>query len=422
MYGFGLYIGAISTPSAGYLVCSLTYVLILLFHGIDLLYKREFRPRVNGNYWILALYVLSMVASLVVAIHKNLPDADIGMFAIRSVLIIAPLHAFMVVYVYNMNRDDIAGLTLAGLSALLAINLFGYYVLGMRNALHSIDGRINFPFVDGLYSGASLIAVINVMLVYELRRMWSRPITAFFIMLYLSLNSVLIFFINSRLVTMVLLLVVILIISNVARIFRGVFVVSIFTIPLVLNASMLIYTILNLPVFSAIMQRVDLLDVVTFNGRAFLWRDALDWLLIDQRGLIFGNGYKGHYFLQLFGDVIKFFDLGDAQHMHAHSTTMEIAISQGVVGLALFLLALYKAYCYYKREFLAGRRSGALFPVIIFILFIAHLDGFVYLDSLGGMLFIFLVARLSVTLHGEKDASGVSLEEISAQKVNGVPL
>jgi len=58
-------------------------------------------------------------------------------------------------------------------------------------------------------------------------------------------------------------------------------------------------------VFTVIMKRTDLVDVTTFNGRSFLWQRALDWLVYDQRGLIFGNGAGGQYSLHLIPDIAK---------------------------------------------------------------------------------------------------------------------
>jgi hypothetical protein len=394
LYGIGLYLAATLTPSVGYLFGSMPYAAVLVFYVVDVLYKREFHIKINGNYFISILFYASVVAAFLVALNKHLPGSELSMLMIRSAFIIIPFHAFIIVSIYNEGNDCVMQLTLRGLTLLLVINLAGYYGLGMSNEVHHIEGRINFPFLDGLYSGACLLAIINLMLFYQIRNSGFDRLPKGMLLGYFIINLVFIFYINSRLVTLVLLLVIILMLFNVRKMFKGVFTFSLFTLPLLLSGGMLIYEILSLPVFQVIMQRVDLLDVMTFHGRSFIWQTGVDWMTIDQRGLIFGNGYKGHYFLDLLGDIAKLFDIRQLQDLHLHSTTLEIVVNQGLIGLGLFFTVLYKSYRYYRGKYRLGASEGAFFPVVLFVLFVCQVDSFVYLDNLGGLLFAFLAARI----------------------------
>jgi hypothetical protein len=52
---------------------------------------------------------------------------------------------------------------------------------------------------------------------------------------------------------------------------------------------------------------------------------------------------------------------------------------------------------YYKRKHKEGTDEGAFLPVTIFLLFILQVDTFVYLDSLGALMFSLLVSRVAIT-------------------------
>lgn len=396
VYGLGLYLSAAVSPTLGSVTCALPYIMIILFYAVDLLYRREFYWNINRNYWLILLFILSGVFSLFVAFNKGLPGLPFHLLILKTLLLLLPFHAFIIVYLYNKNREDVVRLTFKGFGLLLLFNIVGYYGLGLSNELHNIEGRINFPFLDGLYSVACLLAIMNLMLFYYLRKALSRPITSFYLTSYLVLNLFLFFYINSRMVTLVFLLVMILMFVNVLKTFTSVFLTSLFTLPLILNGSLLIYKILSLPIFTHILQRVNFVDIITFNGRSFLWDSGLNWLLHDQEGLIFGNGYKGHYFLGILGDVGVIFDLRYLYDVHLHSTTLEIVVSQGLVGLLLFILILYKAYRYYKKQYQEGSIEGAFFPLILFFIFVVHIDTYGYLDNSGGLILALLVSRISV--------------------------
>jgi hypothetical protein len=307
-----------------------------------------------------------------------------------------PFHAFIVVALYNDQKpDQLPRLTLYGLSILLIINLFAYFGLGWTNMLHSIEGRLSLPFFDGFYSGANTLAVINILLIYYLSKSWRNTLVFLTLASYFAINFVLFYMINSRLSMLVFLLVLLLIFFRVIRA-KSVYWVSMFTVPILLSSGLLLYSVLQHPLFVSLIQRVDVNDVTTFNGRAFLWRDALDWLLYDQRGLLFGNGYKGHYFLDLIPDVVKLWNAEDGHHLHLHSTSLETVVCQGVVVLALLCVIFYLTHGYYRKKHKERNEQGAFFPVVVFLLFIMQVDTFVYLDSLGCVIFALVASRAAI--------------------------
>jgi len=396
VYGIGNYISAVYSPSSGYFISIFIHILIIIFYLVDLLYQKNLKFRLNGLYFIMLLFILSSAASLLIGFYKGLPESTLQLSLTKSFLLIIPFQAFIVVVLYNENRDSLLGITFLSLSLLLLVNLIGYFGLGLSNGLHSIAGRLNFPFVDGFYSGSGLLAVINLMLLYYLQRAWKDPIKFGALSIFFLINLTMFFMINSRLAILIFTLILGLYMFQLIRV-KGLYLVSMFTIPILLGSGILIYKIFQLPGLSAMMQRVDIEDVTTFNGRAFLWQDAMEWLLIKQDGLLWGNGYKGHYFLGMIADVAKLWNEKNLHHMHLHSTSLEILVCQGLIFFIIFAFLLYSVYKYYKKAHKNGEQEGAFFPVILFLLFILQVDTFLYMDSLGFVIFSLLMAKVAIS-------------------------
>ena len=194
------------------------------------------------------------------------------------------------------------------------------------------------PFIDGFYSGACLLAILNLMLLAFIKKSLNNPLRLPYLISYFAVNLLLLYYINSRLAILIFAGVFVLFAFNLARRFRGVYLLSIFTLPILLNIGIAIFYILSLPIFVAVMQRVNLADVTSFNGRSFLWQRAFDWMMFDQRGLLFGNGFNGHYFLHLVPDYALMFGFTREEDLHLHSTTLMTIVDQGIFGLALLLL------------------------------------------------------------------------------------
>ena len=391
------------------------HLLIILFYVIDILYKKEFRIRANRYYLLAWLYLITCVVSLFRALNNHLPEDNLTITVAKCVLLVAPLNAFVIVALYNP-ENRLPRLTFISLSLLLCINLIGFYGLGLSNETHSIEGRVNFPFLDGFYSGACVLSILSLMLIYYMSKCLNDPVRFFYLAAYLIFNLTLLFMINSRINILIFLFVAIILAFKVIEKTKGLFVGSLFTVPILLNSGLILYQILTLPFFISILKRVDVEDVTTFNGRAFIWRNAMNWLTDDQRGIFMGNGYKGHYFLDLISDVAKLWnsDVKDYHHMHLHSSSFEILVCQGIVGFVIFMILFYQLYAYYKKKYRDGEEQGVFFAVGVFLLFIMQVDMFVYLESTGTVIFSLLLSSALIT-HQPKaiDSNGETRPDVT---------
>jgi hypothetical protein len=342
------------------------------------------------------LFILSSIVSLFIALQNGLPDTNLRLTIVRSVLLLTPFNAFVITALYLNDGSDFFKWTLVSLSVLVAINLIGYYGLGLINLTHSIEGRLSFPFLDAFYSGANVLAIINLMLLFYLRKAWTNPIQFALLGSYFMVNLVLFYLINSRLAMLIFLLVLMLILFRAIKM-KSVYWISLFTLPILLSSGLLLYEILKVPALASVMQRVDIEDVTTFHGRSYLWEDALNWLFYDQRGLLLGNGYKGHFFLDLIHDVVKLWNAEAGHYLHLHSTSLEILVSQGVLFFIIYCVIFYRAHVYYRQRNELGGAESAFLPVIVFLLIMMQVDTFLYLDSPGSIILALLVSRASVS-------------------------
>jgi O-antigen ligase len=396
-YGIGSYVSGGFSPSVGYIVGVVPHLFIIIFYLVDLLYKNDIKVKVNWLYPVVILFQLTCVAALFVSLSKNMPSMNLIGNVTKSILLLVPFQAFVIVFLYNENhRENFVKLTFWSFTILLLINLIGFYGLGLTNEIHSIAGRLAMPFLDGFYSGACLLAILNLMILAFIKKSGNDPLKLTYLIGYFAVNLLLLYYINSRLAILIFFVVFIMFAFNLARRFRGVFLLSIFTLPILLNIGIIIFYILSLPVFVAIIQRVNLVDVTTFNGRSFLWQRAFDWMIFDQRGLLFGNGTSGHYFLHLIPDYAKKFGFAGEQNLHLHSTTLMTIVDQGIFGLALLLFLCYRIFRHYRTEFQKNSPDGVFFAAVIFLIFVMQVDTFCYLESLGYVILSLLAARMAV--------------------------
>jgi hypothetical protein len=273
MYGIGEYVSAAISPSIGYIVGISLHLPILLFYAIDLLLKGSFSFKVNWFYLVVVLMQITCVLALFVSWNNHIPSMNRIIFITKSIMVVIPFQAYVVVLLYNeKNLESFGKLTFLSFSILLAINVFGFYGLGLSNETHAIEGRITFPFIDGFYSGACLLAIINLMIMYYARRFLDEPLKLYPLIAYFLVNLVMLYFINSRLTLLIFIIVLCLFIFNIAQRVKGLYLLSVFVIPILLNVGLLIYKILSLPFFIFLMRRANLVDVTTFNGRSFLWQ------------------------------------------------------------------------------------------------------------------------------------------------------
>jgi len=396
-FGIGAYVSAAFSPSVGYIVGIMPHLLIILFYLVDLLYKSDVKIKVNWVYVLVLIFQLTNVVSLFVSLSKNMPSMNMIGNVTRSIVFLVPFQSFVIVFLYNENhRENFVKLTFWSFTCLILINLIGYYGLGLSNEIHAIAGRLAMPFLDGFYSGACLLAILNLMILSFIKKSLNDPIRLTYLIGYFAVNLLLLYYINSRLAILIFVGVFILFAFNLARRFRGVFLLSVFTLPILLNIGVIIFYILTLPIFVAIIQRTNLVDVTTFNGRSFLWQRAFDWMMFDQRGLFFGNGASGHYFIHLIPDYARKFGFTREEDLHLHSTTLMTIVDQGIFGLALLLLVCYRIFTHYRTEFQKNNPDAVFFPSVVFLIFVMQVDTFCYLGSLGYVILCLLAARVSV--------------------------
>jgi hypothetical protein len=398
VYGIGSYVAANINGPIGHIVSVTVHMMIVLFYVIDILYKKQFDFRINGLFFLMIAFQLSCISSFVIALAKNPPFIDEIISYARSGIILLPFYAFIAVCIYNLDDPQkLVRMTFNSLSILLFLNLVGFYVFGLKNGIHSIEGRLSLPFIDGMYSGACMIAIINLMSFYYMKEAITKMDFArfWYLFAYFILNLLLLFFINSRMANLIFLFVFLLAAFNVIHRFKGLFLIGVFFVPLLLNLGYLLYEILSLPFFKVIMQRVNVKDVTTFNGRSFAWQKAIDWLLNDQTNVVFGNGHNGHYFLHLMTNIAKVWGVKETD-THLHSTSLSILVDQGLVGAFILLFLCLGAYTFFRKQKSLSKHMGILFAVMVFVFFVMQVDMFVYRECMGSVLLSLLIAIAAI--------------------------
>ncbi|MFT3886354.1 MAG: O-antigen ligase family protein [Flavobacteriales bacterium] len=392
LYGIGSYMMLKNGFSEGLMFCALPYLAIIFFYGIDLLYRGSFTPRINGNYWVCLAAIASLMFSVQQGLWNHSPILNPGNRVVLMVLFFVPFHAALIVQLYNRDVDgfDWSWMVVKGLLALVIVNLLGV-AAGMHNLLHSFEGRISFPFVMGIYDAAHLLAFLNLMLLFYMGEFKAQPLRSAALVGVYLLNIYVIMSINSRLSFMIFFVFTVLFLTKVMKKAR-VYTISLFTMPLMMSFALLIYEVLSMPFFVAILSRVDKKDVTTFNGRTYIWESAADWAMKDRRGFVFGNGYNGQYHIHLLERVAKMWNTKGSYNLHMHSAFLEIVVNQGIVGLGLMYVVYWLGYKYYRRQFVLGTAMAPLYAGFIYLLFIWQIDIFGYGIYMGNPLLYILMA------------------------------
>ena len=139
VYGVGAYISAALSPSIGYMFSISIHVLIILFYLIDLVYKRDVEVKVNNVYFLALLFQILCVVSMFVSLSKNMPSMNMLGVSTKSIVLLLPFQSFIIVFLYNeKHKESFVNLTFLSWSILLAINLVGFFGLGLSNETHSI--------------------------------------------------------------------------------------------------------------------------------------------------------------------------------------------------------------------------------------------------------------------------------------------
>ncbi|HEX7014372.1 MAG TPA: O-antigen ligase family protein [Cyclobacteriaceae bacterium] len=340
------------------------------------------------------LFLLSSIAAIFVSYSKGYPNLSLNVAIGNAIALLVPFHAFLVVAWYNRNMPEgtFLRLMMTGLIVLLLVNLLGY-AGGLSNQGHNLEGRLNLPFFQGLYAASSLMIFLNILFIRQISRHITRVTQWWWKVPFIGMNLVLIYLINSRLTMLLFLVVLALMFFKIVR-SRAAYWASLFTIPIVLSMRFLVYEIVSMPVFAGIMQRVDFRDVTSFNGRAYLWEIGMNWLLVDQRGLFFGNGMGGQYFIGLLEFYARLWSGGKSALLHFHSSSLEIVVNQGLFGYLLYIALLYQVFIYFRKKYIQNEADGDVYPSIVFMLFLLQIDTFVYMTGLGSIILAALVAKV----------------------------
>ena len=381
----------------GIIITVMPHILILLLFLVDLIYRVKVVRVVNHVYWIGMAFIVSLVASWWISLFKGFPGFSSTNVMAASIQFLAPFNAAMVMQAYNRGNDDfsLSRILFKGLILLMLVNFAGY-AAGFTNRMHGFPGRINLPFTMGIYSTAHLVAFLNLILIFYIRQPLKKPLTFTFMSVLFAVNMAVMMSANSRLSIMIFFALLIIFLFRLIKAAKGVFITSLFTMPLLMSSALLIYQIISLPVFAAILGRVDKSDVTTFNGRTDIREAARDWFVDDRRGFIFGNGYHGHWFLDMLDFVAVMWGEKHSYHLHMHSTFLEVLIAQGIVGYLLFVLCMWYAFKHFRREYQLRTDQAPLFAGVVYLLFIWQIDIFVYGLDQGNPLFFTLLSAAAM--------------------------
>lgn len=395
VFGYGSYYGLKNSISKGMIVSAAPFVIIILFYLVDALYRKRLGNLLTRTWWICLAYIGTLVLSMFVALKNGIPGVQTGNVLLSCLIFFAPFASAVIVNFYNRGDPafNFARLLFLGLGALLAINILGF-LAGVQSAGHSFEGRANFPYIRGIYTGAHVLAVFALMLLFKLRDFGKRPVAFVLYLVVLIICLIFMMKINSRLSFLIFLMLTIFFVTKAMKAIRGLYIISLFTLPLLLSFSLLVYQVLSTPFFASILERVSKEDVTTFNGRSYIWLAIGDWAVDDRTGLLLGNGFKGHYTLHLLDEVALLWDEPHAYNLHSHSTFTEVAVGQGILGVALLYMIFWRGFKHYRREYLDSTSQAPLFAGFAYLLFIWQLDIFCYGVDIGHSILFCMMAPL----------------------------
>lgn len=411
-FAIGKYITQVGNFSVGQLISVFPLLIILLFFFTDVLLRRNFHPQLKSPYLFALAFNIVCIWSMYEGVRNGFPGFNNISLTVLAIVITTIIHAPLILQFYHSKNPtfSIVDLLYWGMTIEIILNLMGYAV-GWRNAVHSIEGRLNLPFGQGLYSNANTVAILNLIILGKwLYGKDERP-GRFFLVIHFLVNLVLMVGFNSRLSIMIFFLIAGLMVIRALFFHRILYFISFFTITLLLNFAELIYLVLSQPVFSSILKRVDYDDITRFNGRRDLWERGMDWLLTQGQGFLFGNGYHGYYYIGLNDDLEDIWGKS-AINIHMHSSFLEFVTTIGVVGILPLFILFFVCLAYMRRKNLEGHRDGILFGVAFYLLFLFQIDNFVYITNYGSFLFFIIVAPSLIVKQTNKRTEQIYESEI----------
>ena len=396
-YGVGFYLGVRYAFSAGQLFSVAPFLLILVIHGIDLIYRGYAVNMVNRIYWLGMAFLVSMTAGMWMAFYKGFPGFLLLNTLGQTIMFFAPFNAAIVIQIINRDNKefDFPGMFLKSLIILMAVNFIGYGA-GFSNLVHSFPGRVSLPFMRGLYDASHLLSMINLMLLFQFKDFTGRPLRFIGMLAFYLFNMALMVNVNSRLSFLAFLIITVLFITRIIRTSRLLYSISLFTMPLLLSFALLIYEVLTLPIFTAVLSRVTKHDVTSFNGRSYLWYGAFDWFITDRRGLLFGGGYNAQAGLGFMDRIGVLWGVDKPNMIHMHSSFLQILLAQGIVGLLLMYAVMWQVFSFYRKRYISGTSDASLFAVVVYLMFIWQIDIFCYGMDFGIPIIFILLSSIAV--------------------------
>lgn len=392
VYGIGKYVAQVGNFSFGQILSVLPLLLICLLYIVDLLLHKDFTWRMNSLYiWTLVFTCLCMV-SFYMALANGYPGSNPANTFTLSLVALVMVHGVLAVQLYNTYNPSfsIAKLLYAGLTIDIAVNLVGY-AAGLRNPIHSIEGRLNLPFGQGFYSTANTVAIVNLLILAKWLFLKPGANEKILLALQFALNGFLMVSFNSRLSILIFLLVCLLMVSKLMLRHRLVYWASLFTLPALLSFADLIYQVLQWGPLQQVLQRVSYKDVTGFNGRRDLWERGLHWIYTQGEGFLFGNGYHGYYTIGLINDLEAFW-FRSAVNLHMHSSVLEYALSIGAVGVVALMLVLYKTLGAVRRRIDLAHPDQILLGALVYLLFVFQIDNYVYIINFGSLIVLTIIS------------------------------
>lgn len=397
LFGIGCWISPKFRFSAGIIFGQVPFMLIILVHLITLVYRRKTVWGLTRAYLVGVMYALTYIVALLVGLRNGIPGLNsLNAFA-QMLQAILPLTACVIVHLANRDNErfDFARLLFASLTLLLVVNYLGVGA-GMRNLVHSFPDRIAMPFINGIYDSGHVLCIVNLMLLSYLGNPLKDPVRFMAAAGFYLVNLAAILDINGRLSTLIFLPLTAMFVFKIWKAARGLYLVSLFTMPLMMSFSLLIYTILSQPFFVAILERVDKEDITTFNGRTYIWGAVADWAFHGGQGLLTGLGFHGQYTLRLFDFVAVLWGEEHSYNIHAHSTFLEILLDQGIVGLVLMYLCVLYAFKFYRQRYVEGALEAPIFPALVYLMFIWQIDMFCWGMGIGYAIFFAMLSMACV--------------------------
>jgi len=380
LYGIGKYVAQVSNYSLGQFISVFAFLLIVCFYVLEAARRGKAYMPVKPNIIFLVLFFLMSSGAFIHAYRIGVPGLNYINVSMLILFCLLTMVTPLIVLFYNGSKPRRLQYLLAiGLGIDILVNVTGY-ILGFRNAIHSIEGRINLPFGQGLYATANTVAIFNLLVLGIIFYIKNKRIPNLLLWLIVFVNIYLMLQFNSRLSMLIFLLSLGFILTRLYKLHKTVFILSLFTIPILLSTSDQIYKVLQLPGFSSILKRVSYEDITGFNGRRDIWEKGIEWLTSQGEGFLEGNGYRGHYSIDLLSELEYFWDKTTI-NMHMHSSMLEYALSIGVSGLFVLLVIMFLGF----RQVVLEKHVLLIGP-FIYLLFLFQVDNFPYILNYGALI------------------------------------